>query len=151
MKVSEYPDLGSPPRMRGEVRQGWINSDGSRITPAHAGRSSKVGETLTKNVDHPRACGEKHAEEKNIIVQKGSPPRMRGEASYSPRLRQKSKDHPRACGEKLPSYHPSAVPPGSPPRMRGEGLAEFSSNSQRGITPAHAGRSSPHVNSGQAT
>ena len=111
------------------------------ITPAHAGRSDLFALNLTKFKDHPRACGEKHFAMQQIVLPKGSPPRMRGEGlsrrargfyhgitpahagrrQYDRPPAAAGEDHPRACGEKR-SYC----------RRQSRGS---------GITPAHAGRS----------
>lgn len=48
------------------------------ITPACAGKS--IGETLLETIDrdHPRVCGEKLKDGRNVRRILGSPPRMRG-------------------------------------------------------------------------
>ena len=50
-------------------------------------------------------------------------------------------DHPRACGEKL--MHPDLAEelPGSPPRVRGKEQGGGREESEKGITPARAGKS----------
>ncbi len=90
----------------------------------------------------------------------GSPPRVRGEVSFSApspgafgitpacagrslRLLSRSGaggDHPRVCGEKRirRSRHPAQV--GSPPRVRGEAVVARPKPRPAGITPACAGR-----------
>lgn len=53
-----YED-GSPPHMRGKARSPLLFPGISRITPAHAGKST-FSRFWTSNVeDHPRTCGEK--------------------------------------------------------------------------------------------
>ena len=74
---------GSPPRVRGEV---WHAVDGKLrlgITPACAGRSSRSSLSPDVFWDHPRVCGEKYT--MPVLSQRGigSPPRVRGEGSYS--------------------------------------------------------------------
>ena len=51
------------------------------------------------------------------------------------------KDHPRMCGEKESVNDGTAIRAGSPPRMRGKGPARGWRSIQKGITPAHAGKS----------
>ena len=51
---------GSPPRMRGKAVAESIKQCTYGITPAHAGKSPVVADTLITAGDHPRACGEKH-------------------------------------------------------------------------------------------
>ena len=51
--------LGSPPRMRGKEQDHTAPYPDRRITPAHAGKSRQRGLQVSRNGDHPRACGEK--------------------------------------------------------------------------------------------
>ena len=51
--------MGSPPPMRGKVKDVCAGLCRARITPAHAGKS-KLGNNCTLGSgDHPRPCGEK--------------------------------------------------------------------------------------------
>ena len=50
---------GSPPRMRGKAISNSHRMAHIRITPAHAGKSTKLTCNLERTKDHPRACGEK--------------------------------------------------------------------------------------------
>ena len=50
---------GSPPPMRGKERQPPDRRGGSRITPAHAGKSQRRDCADRRRRDHPRPCGEK--------------------------------------------------------------------------------------------
>ena len=70
--------LGSPPRMRGKVKEGKENIDRTRITPAYAGKRMAVRSAPVPLPDHPRVCGEKYQRGGMKAAQKGSPPRMRG-------------------------------------------------------------------------
>ena len=91
----------------------------------------------------------------------GSPPRMRGKAArplllagggrITPAHAGKSleravssslsRDHPRACGEKVVPITVFSPLMGSPPRMRGKAGGHAHAHHERGITPAHAGKS----------
>ena len=51
--------LGSPPRMRGKVREGINCRRGVGITPAYAGKSHSWSGSGCPCWDHPRVCGEK--------------------------------------------------------------------------------------------
>ena len=113
--------------------------------------------------DHPRVCGEKGKRRVHDDRRVGSPPRMRGKVSSQaiedfeegitpayagksgtvPRPDALNEDHPRACGEKQFSCIVPLGVLGSPPRMRGKGWAGSPWGSISGITPAHAGKSSP--------
>ena len=53
------------------------------------------------------------------------------------------RDHPRTCGEKLKPALNLGHFLGSPPHMRGKAVCEIVPRNQRGITPAHAGKSLP--------
>ena len=70
---------GSPPRVRGEAYQTFLDKFKGRITPACAGRSGACSVFSTSTWDHPRVCGEKKTLETNVVKGKGSPPRVRGE------------------------------------------------------------------------
>lgn len=52
-------EQGSPPRMRGKVRQSRHGNCRSRITPACAGKSKSKALSMMDTWDHPRMCGEK--------------------------------------------------------------------------------------------
>ena len=135
-------DGGSPPRMRGKVRQTQAFLGAHRITPAHAGKSAH-GNPEKKGrwrKDHPRACGEKPRRYFFRRATIGSPPRMRGKVSHLALITSRSRitpahagkrilpslifstasDHPRACGKKLEQEINAEIDTGSPPRMRGK-------------------------------
>ena len=110
---------GSPPRMRGKLKSGYVIPGGGGITPAHAGKTCFVTIGTRRYKDHPRACGENKGLCWEKTRERGSPPRMRGKrtkmhaemvdggitpahAGKTPhRNRSPSPpwDHPRACGE----------------------------------------------------
>ena len=73
---------GSPPPMRGKgeilVSGPGING----ITPAHAGKRAKVSGFSCVYGDHPRPCGEKIRLSSSIAASAGSPPPMRGKATW---------------------------------------------------------------------
>ena len=73
---------GSPPRMRG--KRGWVmrRTRALRITPAHAGKTSRVLGVLREQPDHPRACGENAKDDLLFLERDGSPPRMRGKRDH---------------------------------------------------------------------
>ena len=131
---------GSPPRVRGEVRDHLIAVDALRITPACAGRRIGCNHRCLFCSDHPRVCGEKYADWLDCSMTVGSPPRVRGEAVKSwacaeygritpacagrrciwNRRTPADEDHPRVCGEKPKIREAVIVFNGSPPRVRGE-------------------------------
>ena len=111
--------LGSPPRMRGKQRRQSSMRRRRRITPAHAGKTSRCSSLCRHPADHPRACGENWRRSRRPTSRDGSPPRMRGKLGESIFARKRPRitpahagktrplcarcpltaDHPRACGE----------------------------------------------------
>ena len=51
--------LGSPPPMRGKVKEHFTGAYNARITPAYAGKSYNFLTIFQFTQDHPRLCGEK--------------------------------------------------------------------------------------------
>ena len=78
------PQLGSPPRMRGQGRPGGSAAVLSGITPAYAGTSCLAVAVRTRQEDHPRVCGDKPTGYVSETIAEGSPPRMRGQAPCPP-------------------------------------------------------------------
>ena len=158
VKSSNRP--GSPPRVRGEVKETALEHCKRRITPACAGRSVYSAVISRRLGDHPRVCGEKLNFCSSQVFVVGSPPRVRGEDvdDALPRLlpgitpacagrrhfawstRSATRDHPRVCGEKHFDNAKKAGMEGSPPRVRGEGNKIRLVVKIKGITPACAGR-----------
>ena len=54
-----HPRLGSPPRMRGKGQGQKAHQEQEGITPAYAGKSSRLTCGVFEPWDHPRVCGEK--------------------------------------------------------------------------------------------
>ena len=153
---------GSPPHMRGKADGGLGVRRNQGITPAHAGKSGSACFTGERAKDHPRTCGEKCMTVTPEILEKGSPPHMRGKVTATIGEREPTritpahagkrdnnppqtlagKDHPRTCGEKLPVWGFPCFVLGSPPHMRGKELARVTLAWVERITPAHAGKSS---------
>ena len=149
--------------MRGKLQPARISDIGFRITPAHAGKTRRGGPRHGVYADHPRACGENRVCAKEIFVECGSPPRMRGKPLRTPHLcksvritpahagktalycasSMSASDHPRACGENWKRALTLSATSGSPPRMRGK--RKEVSHGRKGIriTPAHAGKTVP--------
>ena len=112
--------IGSPPRVRGKVSVYMEYLVPLGITPACAGKSSKIEGANVFLEDHPRVCGEKFRASRYSGSSQGSPPRVRGKGITSdachlfrritPACAGKSEkiqeintanaDHPRVCGEK---------------------------------------------------
>ena len=147
--------------MRGKVAHKIVTPPQLRITPAHAGKSSLASITQREPTDHPRPCGEKLINCPILTPTQGSPPPMRGKGSrrisashrrrITPAHAGKSssalailcshRDHPRPCGEKPLQKAVGKTAAGSPPPMRGKDGHSIRVGRDRGITPAHAGKS----------
>ena len=155
--------IGSPPHMRGKGVHFSHNKTPFRITPAYAGKSSRLPSAEKFERDHPRICGEKPLKACPGRTITGSPPHMRGKGKacrahaavrrITPAYAGKStdwlktrcghRDHPRICGEKLLRPMSKGWLRGSPPHMRGK-ENHFAVNPQVDrITPAYAGKSQP--------
>ena len=70
--------IGSPPPMRGKVRETLHIINNYRITPAYAGKRKRRLTTTAADGDHPRLCGEKSFKAERQLETWGSPPPMRG-------------------------------------------------------------------------
>ncbi len=146
--------------MRGKVLETKEALKQRRITPAYAGKSFTQLESISREEDHPRLCGEKMPRERSGQLHQGSPPPMRGKgvsatdaktkAGITPAYAGKSfpqlhklhrkKDHPRLCGEKC-SFTATPTPrSGSPPPMRGKASPLLLKKPHSRITPAYAGK-----------
>ena len=67
--------------MRGKAAAAQQIAPAAGITPAHAGKRVAVTRGGLKTQDHPRTCGEKFNAIPYSVVEKGSPPHMRGKAT----------------------------------------------------------------------
>ena len=132
----------------------------SRITPAYAGKSSKIFLHRRVQRDHPRVCGEKPVNKSSCSFRQGSPPRMRGKVrgalmalpsrGITPAHAGKRgsgslprscrRDHPRVCGEKISQTRRNLPLGGSPPRVRGKACRCPPLDTNQRITPARAGK-----------
>ena len=120
LMLASDAELGSPPRMRGKVREIKTGKSRRGITPAYAGKRRRCCAFRWLPWDHPRVCGEKGKYFIYVKRNQGSPPRMRGKGTakaclrlligITPAYAGKSslillwsglvRDHPRVCGEK---------------------------------------------------
>ena len=160
IQMKDWAKKGSPPPMRGKGGKQYIDKAACRITPAHAGKRAAPPAASGLWRDHPRPCGEKQKYENGKMIEKGSPPPMRGKevvdelgavaAGITPAHAGKSDpcysdhggngDHPRPCGEKRVECPCNADSTGSPPPMRGKAFSTVRAGRAAGITPAHAGK-----------
>ena len=151
---------GSPPRVREGQRRRNRRQQGTRITPACAGRTSAAPASHRSGEDHPRVCGKDPDGALVYVAQPGSPPRVREGlqlcaealqqcgitpacAGRTPNLGAVGfglRDHPRVCGKDRQFFQSAVLRSGSPPRVREGLLARLTFVSAVGITPACAGR-----------
>ena len=151
---------GSPPRVRGKsaALRDFYGIDG--ITPACAGKITRMTRRVILTRDHPRVCGENGLLKSSFATDKGSPPRVRGKcvdainplcvAGITPACAGKiqvtaehkvvERDHPRVCGENTQWKSLLASSAGSPPRVRGKSSLLQWTSLPKGITPACAGK-----------
>ena len=66
--------------MRGKGFRAFPSTSKYRITPAYAGKSVPVDPRRLSSGDHPRLCGEKISHALLMMLDRGSPPPMRGKA-----------------------------------------------------------------------
>ena len=104
--------------MRGKRLLDGLDVGAHRIIPAHAGQTTGSAPAITRDADHPRACGANLSLQLAEDIPDGSSPRMRGkrrvwfamvgrcriipahagQTIFSGRFLIPSADHPRACG-----------------------------------------------------
>ena len=75
---SKNNETGSPPHVRGKGKLDGQSPQGTRITPACAGKSILVIFIVFHSEDHPRMCGEKQGKPTGSKKWAGSPPHVRG-------------------------------------------------------------------------
>ena len=138
--ISQTPQQGSSPRIRGEFSEkGWVGSVGG-IIPANTGRMSTTHATISMAWDHPREYGENLNLYGLIAFSMGSSPRIRGESQVGVAAEAAAgiipantgrmvmwsgvsrlwRDHPREYGENSSTNETAAALTGSSPRIRGE-------------------------------
>ena len=80
---SMYQTGGSPPHVRGKLIIDAKHNGRQGITPACAGKTDYMGQSLGMGQDHPRMCGENLAIAPPTRWPAGSPPHVRGKRNYS--------------------------------------------------------------------
>ena len=131
--------LGSPPRMRGKGSDIKNLESSPRITPAYAGKRITVKRNAPFSGDHPRVCGEKHAEPHAERNPDGITPAYAGKSKIGHAPVNTNGDHPRVCGEKVLKDIKKAAAVGSPPRMRGKGAHQIAEQAFPGDHPRVCG------------
>ena len=132
---------GSPPHTRGKDLLKEVKTIMSRITPAHAGKSTRLLKGLQPKWDHPRTRGEKFVIRSISRIPKGSPPHTRGKADQDCTDRHFAGITPAHAGKSFWQYARRAGKKDHP-RTRGEKRSAVCTTLTRlRITPAHAGKS----------
>ena len=112
---------GSPPHARGRHSMRTQGFPATGITPACAGKTSRVNTALESIADHPRMRGEDVAEPKYPFPVIGSPPHARGRRQSMARRNAERRITPACAGKTLWNYSDFAAN-ADHPRMRGEDL-----------------------------
>ena len=111
---------GSPPRVREKRSQNIYFVENPGITPACAGKTSRISKSYAGYWDHPRVCGKNRL----CVVH----------------LDCCLADHPRVCGKNLVHLQLQGSSPGSPPRVREKLKLLLWLRFRCRITPACAGK-----------
>ena len=153
---------GSPPHARGRHRLNIGDGAVLRITPACAGKTQVQQGSRREGSDHPRMRGEDRGSRRRRFGGRGSPPHARGRQvdGFEKRIRDgitpacagktaqsrfdvfQRQDHPRMRGEDADPKYPFPVILGSPPHARGRLVSTSANDTDFGITPACAGKTS---------
>ena len=80
-----------------------------------------------------------HVYENKTAAELGITPAHAGNTDETPQIEIAFQDHPRPCGEHTLYFDEAILGIGSPPPMRGTHPNYALLNSNKGITPAHAG------------
>ena len=98
--ISTHRTGGSPPRVRGKENSEGVTRNGSRITPACAGKRRPPLCASCSTWDHPRVCGEKSTFTISTHRTGGSPPRVRGKENSEGVTRNGSRITPACAGKR---------------------------------------------------
>ncbi len=90
---------GSPPQVRGKQNVLTHHRHGGRITPAGAGKTTRISRHISSARDHPRRCGENVRPAKKPFLTSGSPPQVRGKLHADTTQRIKARITPAGAGK----------------------------------------------------
>ena len=130
---------GSSPRMRGTRHAARGSGEAPGIIPAYAGNTRTSRHQTKTHGDHPRVCGEHHAQYRHDGNQLGIIPAYAGNTCPTLARPARSRDHPRVCGEHTTSCCNGSATRGSSPRMRGTRPNPARRPRSSRIIPAYAG------------
>ena len=152
-------NYGSPPRERGQGLGMLLREEQLRFTPARAGTGDRGSFWVVRGAVHPRASGDRYRARNCSGLNRGSPPRERGQVLVAIGNHSASRFtparagtgcsgrktivrlavHPRASGDRSSEGSMDVSFYGSPPRERGQvETLPYTSLSSR-FTPARAG------------
>ena len=117
--LTQFPAVGSPPRVRGTDSEWSENAAIVGITPARAGNRFNASRDAAGRRDHPRACGEQRRRPWSWGCLRGSPPRVRGTEYGGSRTGRHWGITPARAGNRIPPLLTLPGNRGSPPRVRG--------------------------------
>ena len=139
LMLAKLDPIGSPPHARGQVRPKLYMEQIIGITPACAGTRARWPRSSMPPWDHPRMRGDKSSRPTVRQTCTGSPPACAGtRVRYTP-YRTPSRDHPRMRGDKFTVRLLPVKLTGSPPHARGQAVFEDFRSVPTRITPACAG------------
>ena len=151
---------GSSPLTRGKLRRSHVRPRAPRLIPAHAGKTSIPFITRIGSGSHPRSRGENLGLLVLDVAAVGSSPLTRGKPERSTRQTpshglipahagktttsmrspKTSRAHPRSRGENCGASRAVVQHCGSSPLTRGKQALRLALGSDRGLIPAHAGK-----------
>ena len=151
---------GSSPLTRGKLVGEAAPEDGSRLIPAHAGKTADCAAGRSGGRAHPRSRGENTPLYLRLALTAGSSPLTRGKrrrcwsafqsvrlipahAGKTPPARPSPSlwpAHPRSRGENKARATPVMMTDGSSPLTRGKPVPSLRTPPADGLIPAHAGK-----------
>ena len=158
-------ESGSSPLTRGKRVLAFKEPDGQGLIPAHAGKTSTRTRSPWKQGAHPRSRGENVWGSWRVGLGFGSSPLTRGKRRHLERqavghglipahagktgaldgLACEDRAHPRSRGENSSGSQRSTLVRGSSPLTRGKRRFHSHARRQRGLIPAHAGKTNRGV------
>ena len=142
MFAASENSIGSSPRVRGTLHEGFPRLRHRGIIPACAGNTARSSPCRRWPWDHPRVCGEHAAFDIDIAVNLGIIPACAGNTASASTLRLTARDHPRVCGKHSYVICKAATLAGSSPRVRETPVEVAEPCGLVGIIPACAGNTS---------
>ena len=131
--------LGSSPLTRGKRAPSGDTGQRPGLIPAHAGKTGSRSCRLRPSTAHPHSCGE-NVRLPSVLRGAGLIPAHAGKTSCSSPSRPSTRAHPRSRGETLTERELVVPTLGSSPLTRGKLLDLAGRARDRGLIPAHAGK-----------